>query len=67
MPQRREATKADVDSFDRAGKLRVPKEEAILALNSGNLEYEESLFSDPGDDYTALLIDNRQIGFWSGY
>lgn len=67
MPQRRKATKNDVDSFDNFGMLAIPKEEALQALERGTLEYEESLFSDPGEDYTALVENNKQVGYWPGY
>lgn len=37
------------------------------AHERGEVELEESLFADPGDDYSALIVNNRQIAFWPGY
>ena len=69
MPHQKLATQDDIDSFDRAGMLKCPKEEAQKMMDRGELAYEESLFSDPGDDYTKIV--NRKThevaGFWPGF
>ena len=67
MPRRRQATEADVRAFVRAGMILpgVKGEELIDKIN--RVEYELSEFSDPGDDWTALYFEGRQVGYWPGY
>jgi len=68
MPKRRPGNMTDVNSFDRWGKLKVTPKEISERVGGGEeLFYEESLFSDPGEDYTALYLGNEQVGYWEGY
>jgi hypothetical protein len=68
MPQGRPGTENDLNSFDRAGKLTLPLSQIQERMEKGEkLIYQESLFSDPGQDYTALFLGGEQVGFWPGY
>jgi hypothetical protein len=68
MPRRREATKADVEQFNAFRKTRLTVEQFEESKRRGDkVEFEESLFSDPGDDYTALYVNGTRVGHWSGY
>lgn len=68
MAIRRKADIVDVARFERAGMLRISMSEAADRIGQGErLEIEESQFSDPGEDYSALYLNDEQIGFWRGY
>lgn len=77
MAQRREVSLEEgTNSFGM--KLSVPKDEIAAALkDGGKLVMEESEFSDPGDDYSALYLfrapaddtscGGERVGFCAGY
>lgn len=67
MPTMRKATVQDVEDFDRARKLQISLEEARRHVEAGELVYEGSVFSDPGDDYTKLMWCGDVVGYWEGY
>lgn len=68
MPTRKPATVKDVESFNGYKKLNVSFEEAKRLAESNQLTLEQSVFSDPGDDYNKLVSsDGRVVGFWPGY
>lgn len=68
MAVRKIATMTEVHGFDEAGKLKItPKEISERVGRGERLEYEESQFSDPGPDYTALYFGQDQVGYWEGY
>jgi hypothetical protein len=66
------ATKREVSVDEGTGcfgmKLQMSKEDIQRAVDDGaKLELEESEFSDPGDDYSALLLDGKRVGYCAGY
>ena len=68
MPNRRKATMQDVDRFDAMNMLHAEKSEIVNDVAHGmELEVEESSFSDPGEDYSALYVGTKQVGYWPGY
>ena len=68
MAIKRPGKPQDVESFAKAGKLKISKSEIERRIAAGETLYrEESQFNDPGDDWTALYLGTEQIGYWSGY
>ena len=60
--------------FDAMGMLSVPLKDILTRLAGGEkLVLRESVFSDEGEDYSALLFVSRngkneeQVGYWPGY
>jgi hypothetical protein len=56
----------DVHDFARAGKL----DEGVKVEDieeGATLEYVSSTMKDPGEDYTAITLNGKQIGYWPGY
>lgn len=48
--------------------LHTRKEEIAEAVaNGGVLEIEESSFSDPGPDFSRILLDGKEVGYIPGY
>ena len=66
MPQRTKVDSATLQQLKDFYRLSVT-EEIQEAYDDGELVLETSLFSDPGEDYSALYIGNRQIKYWPGY
>jgi hypothetical protein len=68
MPKRTPADINIAENFAAYGNLRIPLDEVKRRMEQGEeLIYEESLFSDPGDDWTALYFGSQCIGYWEGY
>jgi len=70
MPQRIKGFSADVQLFGEMGHLNKTHtiEEVLSEVNDGaKLEVETTLFNDPGEDYSALYLNDKRIGFWPGY
>lgn len=67
MPITRLATIDDVLAFDGFKKLIITKEEAINLVTKGILQYQETIFSDEGEDYTKLISNGKVIGYWAGF
>lgn len=68
MPRRREATLDDIRAFHAFGKTSMTPDEFEIAKARGiRIEFEESSFSDPGEDWTAIYLGGRCIGRWEGY
>ena len=67
MPTRRAATQEDIGRFKN--DLLVSEDELRQLLDEPEavVQVEESSFSDPGPDYTALTINGRQVGYRRGY
>lgn len=66
--RRRKATMNDLENFKMFQRIdEESAKKAKAALESGELELEESSFNDPGPDYTALYVGQRQLAFWPGY
>jgi hypothetical protein len=51
----------------RANKLTIPLTEALALVEAGKLDYVESCFKDPGEDYTKLVHDGKTVAFMAGY
>lgn len=68
MPYKKKATVFDASLFASAGQLRVSMHEVEARLADGaTLEIEHSSFSDPGGDYSRLLLDDEVIAYAPGY
>lgn len=67
MPNTKKATKEQVESFARANKLTIPINEALALVENAELDYVESCFKDPGEDYTKLVHGGKTIAFMAGY
>ena len=70
MPHMKKAGRFDVEGHYRAGVTLkdAPSLEEVLALaDEGKVHMECSSFTDPGEDYTALVVDGKRITYWPGY
>jgi len=68
--RRRKATQGDLEMFSFMGRFSTTPEreaKARKALEEGTLEFEESGFKDPGEDYTALVANGERLATWGGY
>jgi len=64
MAKRHPATMDDVKQFKQFKKLRVP----LKSINAQDrIEIEESEVGDPGEDYSALYVNDKKVGHWAGY
>lgn len=65
MPKRTEVKTVPV-GFD--SYLSMAPGDVETAVEKGaTLVLVESLFSDPGPDYSALELDGREVARWPGY
>lgn len=76
MPRSRKASRNDVEShlshantLTRINESSNPRKMLLQLLEDGHLEVEESSFSDPGEDYTALVDAKigERLTYWPGY
>jgi len=68
MPRVRPADMDDVEAFVYFEHLEADPVEVRLAVEAGaSLDVEETLANDEGADYSKLMLDGKQIGFWPGY
>ena len=68
MPRRTVVNIKKAEEFAFFDKLYVSLGWLKNKMNSGEqLIFEESLFSDPGEDYTALYLGKKRVGYWPGY
>jgi len=66
MPTTREI---DLDEFKKLATIRNPGTRTLEQIERDGhpLILEESVFSDPGDDYAKVIQDGEQILYIPGY
>ena len=68
MPQKKNITIAQFEEMTRFRKPLKPIEEIKEAVEKGEeLVLEESSFSDPGPDYSAVYLGNTNVLYIPGY
>jgi len=68
MPMKREIDMEEFRSMARWQKPLKPVEEVAAAVKDGSkLVLEESTFSDPGGDYSAVYLDGENVLYIPGY
>lgn len=68
MPRTRPADMDDVEAFAYFKHLEADPVRVRIAVEGGAaLDVEETLADDAGEDYSKLMLDGKQIGYWPGY